>query len=973
MHYHHGDAAAGEDPVLDPEVLVPFEEILVPLIIRDARGRAHREARGLYGHLGDEAHSTLERGLLLRVASLCSRALYTHFAVFRSMEAGSLALGGLTKRSTAYRSDLVYQAFIGRMLGGGFTRLLRDHRVLARLLANVVDRWVEATVELLRRLDDDREELNQVFGKIRSLGAVEDLVVGVGDPHDGGRSVVILRFESGQRIVYKPRPVGLERFYGEIVDALKVEEARLPNLRIPSQIFRENYGWIEFVEHGSCATDDQIALFYHRMGMILALVYVMTGHDCHLENLIVAGAHPVLIDLETLVSHGLDTKAEADMGYQGEGAARARYKRSVAATGLLPVPRQVPSGPVIDLGGLGGPVLDTSSHEVPYWRNPNTDHMRMAYLAVRQPEPTNVPDVDGRRCFAPDYVDDIVDGFRRTYRRVVEIKPHFFNDARLARLGQQQVRFILRPTNLYAQLLQRGLHPKYLRTEESRAALLTVLAAPLRQLGRPEATEAILEAECHALQQMDIPCFSARADEIALKLPTGQRIEHFFDRTAVDEVRSRISGLNEEDMAFQIELIRMALNSRAAAGLCSPFSDPIHAGGEDAVRNGRSHDQSISADLAHFRETTLREAMRIAAEIERRAVKTPGRTPGWIGINYVPRLRCHVSRPLPPTFFSGSAGLALFLAAVGRLTSTCHRRLVLETVDPLRNVARLPSGNEQAMEKAIRFHWSDQLGVAEGLAGGVYCLAHLATLLDTPELAEDARRLASYLTAERVRSTGTDNLVSGTSGIVLALLALHRCKPDDSLLAQAVELGSPLVSPTRAKSDGIGLAFGATGIALALLRLHRVTGESRWLDAARRNLELDARRMPAEAPGIYSWAEGLGGLALVQLEQPDCHAAGCSNISDILDRLRTNIWSDGDSPCSGAMGRAELLAAAGFPDEARSVGLTVLDRARILGHYRLGWGKDCLHIGLFQGLTGVAYQMLRLAYPNEFPSILTWR
>ena len=497
-----------------------------------------------------------------------------------------------------------------------------------------------------------------------------------------------------------------------------------------------------------------------------------------------------------------------------------------------------------------------------------------------------------------------------------------------------------------------------------------MLAEPLRKLRRPGATPALLESELHALQQMDIPCFGARADETALQLPTGKRIESFFDRTAIDETRSRIASLNQEDLAVQVELIRMALNSRAAVGLRPPFSDPIPARAAHAAHHDCSAKLPVSVDLESFRKAARQEATRIAAELARRAVKKEGETLGWIGISYNPWLRCQVSGPIPPTFFSGAAGLAFFLAAVDHLTSTSYRGLALEAVEPIRGVAHLVGCKKQVVEDAIRFHWSGQLGIAEGLAGGIYALTHLATLLDAPELTHDAARLALHVTVERARSCDF-SLLNGISGIVLGLLALHRRQPDERLVAQAVELGSLLLEAEVSELDAVGVAFGASGIALALLRIYRVTGESRWLAAAQSALTMDADRLQAAAPEDFSWAEGLSGLALVQQEEPGLHLER-SGLADAVERVRTNIWSDGDSLCSGAMGRAGLLAAAGYFDESRGIGLAVLDRARNSGHYRLGWGEGCLHVGLFQGVTGVAYQMLRLAYPSELPSVLAW-
>ncbi len=63
---------------------------------------------------------------------------------------------------------------------------------------------------------------------------------------------------------------------------------------------RGAYGWTEFVEAQACDTPEQVQRFYERQGGYLALLYFLEATDFHLENLIAAGEHPVLVDLEAL-------------------------------------------------------------------------------------------------------------------------------------------------------------------------------------------------------------------------------------------------------------------------------------------------------------------------------------------------------------------------------------------------------------------------------------------------------------------------------------------------------------------------------------------------------------------------------------------------------------------------------------------------------------------------------------------------
>ena len=66
---------------------------------------------------------------------------------------------------------------------------------------------------------------------------------------------------------------------------------------------RGDYGWVEYVEHRSCASDEEIRRYYRRTGNFLCLVYALNGSDFHFENMIADGEHPVPIDLETIYHH----------------------------------------------------------------------------------------------------------------------------------------------------------------------------------------------------------------------------------------------------------------------------------------------------------------------------------------------------------------------------------------------------------------------------------------------------------------------------------------------------------------------------------------------------------------------------------------------------------------------------------------------------------------------------------------------
>jgi lantibiotic modifying enzyme len=69
------------------------------------------------------------------------------------------------------------------------------------------------------------------------------------------------------------------------------------------------------------------------------------------------------------------------------------------------------------------------------------------------------------------------------------------------------------------------------------------------------------------------------------------------------------------------------------------------------------------------------------------------------------------------------------------------------------------------------------------------------------------------------------------------------------------------------------------------------------------------------------------------------------------------------------------LTGAGAADVARDLGARVVQRARRQRHFRLstpGFEYRVVDAGLFRGLSGVGYQLLRLAAPERLPSILSF-
>ena len=124
------------------------------------------------------------------------------------------------------------------------------------------------------------------------------------------------------------------------------------------------YGWMEFITASPCESPQEVERFYQRQGGYLALLYAIEAADFHLENLIAAGEHPVLIDLEAFFHPRV---AEELLCLEDDPAAVAEFY-SVTHVGLLPVRlRASAEEDGMDLSGLGGAPGQITPFPVPVW------------------------------------------------------------------------------------------------------------------------------------------------------------------------------------------------------------------------------------------------------------------------------------------------------------------------------------------------------------------------------------------------------------------------------------------------------------------------------------------------------------------------------------------------------------------------------------------------------------------------------
>ena len=464
----------------------------------------------------------------------------------------------------------LYRRFVRRLGEGGMARLLRRYPVLARQLGTISQLWVEANAEFLGRLEADMPELERLFGDDgEELGNVVELKPSLSDPHRGRRSVLALTFASGRKLVYKPKDMGTEAAYHRLLAWLNEQGAPLP-FKVLKVLDRSTHGWVEFVEHLPCRDQDEAGRYYERAGMLLCLFYVLEGTDCHYENIIASGEYPVLIDTETLMHHRARAAVPVDENAQTE--AFERLGHSVLRTGLLPRWELSADGrTAFHISGLGEPDEQELPVRTPRWVRVNTDRMALEFASARLRVRENVPRLDGAPLSLQEHSPQVVKGFRRMYRFLLDHRDALLGADPLRELAREQVRFVFRATRVYGLILRNLQHRRYLRDGADRSIGLEQLGRaqvpPRDAVDEPDEKPLfwpVFRAERLAMERDDIPFFTARASSDALILSPGQEIEGCFQEPSFELVLRVLEGLDDDDLEQQVALIEGSLYAHLA-------------------------------------------------------------------------------------------------------------------------------------------------------------------------------------------------------------------------------------------------------------------------------------------------------------------------------------------------------------------------------------------------------------------------
>lgn len=858
--------------------------------------------------------------------------------------------------------------------------ILREYPVLARQVLLDLELFREAVGEIFSRLAADWPEIvARLFGG-QDPGPLTALDGGAGDRHRRGRTVRLLTFASGARLVYKPRSLAVEAHFQDLL--AWINSLGGPGLRTLGVLDRGDHGWMEFAAFEPCRSPEEVARFHERLGGLLAVLYALAATDCHHENLIASGGHPVVVDLESLfhpqIQRGGQTQPSEDL--------RSQFAlHSVLRVGLLPF--QVGQGEDfagVDISGVAAIDGQPTPEKVIQWRGIGTDEMRVERDRVTMEGGHNRPVLDGRPAQVGEFRDEMARGFTAVYRLLAGHPEEL--QRQISRFADDPVRVVLRPTRIYGALLLESFHPDYLRDALDRDRLFDRLW--LEAGFQPVLAQAIA-AEHRDLSEGDIPFFSTLPSSRDVWTSRGERLADFLAEPALDLVRRRTGELGEEDLRRQLWLLRLSLGTqllnRDDVQWTSYAPDP---------RAPRLTPEAL-------RESLLRHARAVGGWFAEMAVRQ-GDHASWIGLEY--RNKTWSLETTPEDLYSGLPGIALFLGFLGEIAGDpATTGLARDAVSTLRAQVEIQTADGAPGRKA-------SIGAFQGFGGIVWALAHLGHLWKDPEILAAAERLAERFPAILEQDEDLD-LIGGSAGAILGLLALYEACGSKRVLEIAAQCGERLLDRAEPWGPGLGwrtrlatekpsagISHGVGGIALALTRLGAVTGDRRFLNAGlagfageRERFWSDLERMlhgnpgeepPPESTVALAWCYGAPGVGLSRLEAyPYARSAAerealRREIDQAVRRTLDRGPGQNHCLCHGDLGNLDFLLQAqeSFPSPELAAGIQRFLEIVLASLDRDGWlcgtRGNIDSPGLMNGFAGIGLGLLRMLAPERVPSVL---
>lgn len=339
------------------------------------------------------------------------------------------------------------------------------------------------------------------------------------DPHNSGKTNLIIQLSDGRKWVYKTRSSQNEAQFNDFMNFIYVTKGLAPR---SFAIYNfDDFSFCEYIEHESCISEAEIEEFYYRVGQQLFVLWYFNASDINHENIIACGKFPVIIDLE-IISPPLKNSYKY-------GPAQ-HFSESVFSTLLLPKWTKVDGDSYANMSGLS----ETTE---------SINYLYDSYMSKHMPYMNN------RRRSCKAFIKVIQNGFEDTCHIFQKEEKSIREKMRHAVFIN---RIILHSTAYYRQLIEQLNLPENLTSVEKQKSIIKAYYSHRQS--------AVYHNEEKCLLERDIPIYYSLYTSKALYFKD-ESIPDYFESTGQEQLFSDSSKLVLENIQFQKKLIQLSIEA----------------------------------------------------------------------------------------------------------------------------------------------------------------------------------------------------------------------------------------------------------------------------------------------------------------------------------------------------------------------------------------------------------------------------
>ncbi|MFB8726117.1 type 2 lanthipeptide synthetase LanM [Enterococcus casseliflavus] len=698
-----------------------------------------------------------------------------------------------------------------------FLNFFREYPVLARVSTVRTKYLIKNYIAIIQNIDNDYLEIQKFLG-VDNL-YLKGIDLSTGDSHEQGNSVSILKFDD-MKLVYKPKNLEISQAFEKFINWY-TNNSDLLKLKIPSGIYKENYTYNEYIEQFRCENELQIENYYERYGYLIAICYLFSLNDLHIENIVAHGEYPVIIDIETIFQ--VPNQIEGESLYFD--LLRNLELESVNSSFLLPTKLKIGEEDNIDLSALSGQAVELNQKILgPVEINTEKFHYKKvpSYFngGNNIPKSKDFDKVDYKK-----YVFKIIQGFDDFIEFTRENKEEFIKT--LSFFKRKKTRVLLKGTEKYVTMIRYSNHPAYNCEMKYRERLMMNLWA------YPYKDKRVVNSEVRDLIYNDVPIFYSYSDSRDLIDSQGHIYEKYLKTSGLKQSIDRINNLSDEIILRQRSLLLSSLKMW------------------DKLLNSPPKKKELIFETQNF--DLVLKSKYIAKLLESEMIMKNEQT-SILSIDCSENKHWKIV-PVDESLYSGISGIALYFLELYKISEE----------DKYLNLYK-KSINTAIMQCKV----APLSGAFEGWLSPLYPMIleskYLGTVSDSDFFEYTIKKL-SEMTLEQIRDIEEVDYISGLSGIVRLLSIANTIFPSNLFISKSLENFSTVFLEKVEQNnqntlDEIGIAHGISGVMLGVASSSKRNSQVNYVkEQLAKEFDLFNSHK-----NNYKWCWGLSGMIQSRLE-----------------------------------------------------------------------------------------------------------